>query len=553
MDAIPFTNPFRYTPHPLVREAAEAVIREIDGSEELSSMFAEGKMMGVLIVKDQEDNLLTLKGFSGTVGGKARIDGFVPPIFDLTCPGGYYREKEAEISEINSRTSSLIKDVLTPAAASLRALQECRNKELASLREIKKDAATISESQFANGEIKRAKDRWKGIISEKEAELQEIQERINSLKKLRAQMSDHLQRWIFEQYIVHNAEGEKSSILDIFTNQGLMPPGGTGDCAAPKLLNHAFMNGLKPVAMGEFWYGKSPDTAIRTHGHFYPSCTSKCGPLLAYMLRGLETAEVWGEKTESLPTSLGPSRSQGHGRPWFFHPTPPPSGSTSDSAPEAEIVYEDEDIIAVSKSSGMPSVPGLDGRESLQEWLQNKLGISIFPVHRLDMDTSGIIVYAKTREAETNLKKQFEEHSVRKTYMARLCPADTHRFAAGTPELKAGDKGSIGLPLNPDYDERPRQRVDHAQGKPSLTEYEVISVNEDGTTDILFHPHTGRTHQLRVHSAHLLGLGRPILGDLLYGGYAAHAKDLRAANLCLHALRITFRHPSSGEDITLQV
>ena len=521
MDAIPFTNPFRYTPHPLVREAAEAVIREIDSSEELSSMFAEGKMMGVLIVKDQEDNLLTLKGFSGTVGGKARIDGFVPPIFDLTCPGGYYREKEAEISEINCRISSLVKDVLTPAAASLRASQECRDEELASLREKKKEAATISESQFANGEIKRAKDRWKGIISEKEAELHEVQESVNSLKKLRAQMSDQLQRWIFEQYIVHNAEGDKSSILDIFVNQGLMPPGGTGDCAAPKLLNHAFMNGLKPVAMGEFWYGKSPDTAVRTHGHFYPSCTSKCGPLLTYMLKGM------------MPR-------QG-------------ACSTYDIATEAGIVYEDEAIIAANKPSGMPSVPGLDGRESLQEWLQNKLGISIFATHRLDMDTSGVIVYAKTHEAETNLKKQFEEHTVRKTYMARLCPDDIHRFAAGTPELKAGDKGRIELPISPDYDERPRQKADKAQGKPSLTEYEVVSVNEDGTTDIIFHPHTGRTHQLRVHSAHLLGLGRPILGDLLYGGHAASIKDLRAANLCLHALRITFRHPSSGEDITLQV
>lgn len=516
MDAIPFTDPFRYIPHPLVREAAEAVIREIDGSEELSSMFAEGKMMGVLIAKDRKGNLLTLKGFSGAVGGKASIEGFVPPIFDLTCPGGYYREKEAEISGINSQTASIIKDILTPAAASLKALQECRDGELAYLREKKKEAATISESQFANGEIKRAKDRWKGIISEKETELQAIQERVNFLKKLRAQMSDQLQRWIFEQYIVHNAEGEKSSILDIFINQGLMPPGGTGDCAAPKLLNHAFVNGLKPVAMGEFWYGRSPDTAVRTHGHFYPSCTSKCGPLLSYMLKGLTAC------------------------------------STYDMAGEAGIVYEDEAVIAANKPSGMPSVPGLDGRESLQEWLQNKLGISLFPVHRLDMDTSGIILFAKTCDAEVNLKKQFEEHTVRKTYIARLSPADTHRFASA-PILRPGDKGTVELPLSPDYDERPRQKVDKAQGKPSLTEYEVMSVSEDGTTDIIFHPHTGRTHQLRVHSAHLLGLGRPILGDLLYGGYSASLKDLRAANLCLHALRITFRHPSSGEEITLQV
>ena len=518
IQATPFTNPFRYEPHPLVREAAEAVIREIDGSETLSALFEEGKMLGVLVVQDKDGNIFHLKGFSGAVGGKAFIEGFVPPIFDLTSPGGYYREKEAEISEINRQIDGLIKHVHSPLADSIRTSLECRDNELASLREKKKAASTIGESQFANGEIKRAKDRWKEKISAQEVQIREVNERIDALKRLRAHMSDQLQRWIFEQYIVHNAEGDKSSILDIFISQGLIPPGGTGDCAAPKLLNHAFRNGLRPLAMGEFWYGKSPATAVRTHGHFYPSCTSKCGPLLAYMLRGLET-----------------------------------SGSTSDSAPEAKIVYEDEDIIAVSKSSGMPSVPGLDGRESLQERLQNKLCISIFPVHRLDMDTSGIIVYAKTREAETNLKKQFEEHTVRKTYAARLSPADTHRFAAGTPELKAGDKGSIGLPLSPDYDERPRQRVDHAQGKPSLTEYEVISVNEDGTTDILFHPHTGRTHQLRVHSAHILGLGRPILGDLLYGGCVGPSQnDLRAANLCLHALRITFRHPSTGEEITLQ-
>ena len=221
---------------------------------------------------------------------------------------------------------------------------------------------------------------------------------------------------------------------------------------------------------------------------------------------------------------------------------------------KAEVIYEDDEIIAASKPSGTPSVPGLDGRESLQEALEKELGISLYAVHRLDMDTSGIIIYAKTRESEVNLKKQFEEHTVRKTYMARLCPADCTSFAGKVRELKAGDKGTIELPLGPDYDERPRQKVDRSQGKEALTEYEVVSVYEDGTTDILFRPHTGRTHQLRVHSAHILGLGRPILGDLLYGGCGNAWTDTPPCpRLHLHASSITFRHPSTNETQTISV
>ena len=517
----------------------------IDSSEELSSAFAEGKMLGVLIVKDSNGEYGFLAGFSGNVGGKSIIEGFVPPVYDLMDPSGYFKQGEAELNIINSKISELVHNSasselhtrLAEAEAMMQAEIAAHKERMVAAKAERDKARTesfdsvnasdslIRESQFMKAELKRIKDKWKAEIESIKERIAAHQAEISDLKQMRARKSDELQRWIFGQYIVHNAAGEQSSILEIFTAQGLMPPGGTGDCAAPKLLNHAFIKGLKPVAMGEFWYGKSPDTAVRTHGHFYPSCTSKCGPLLAYMLKGLMPTGGWDVKTESLPTES-----------------------------EAGIVYEDDCIMAVSKPSGMPSVPGLDGRESLQEWIQNRMGIKVFPVHRLDMDTSGIIVFAKTAEAEVNLKKQFEEHTVRKTYKARLSPADTHRFAGNTPILKPGDKGTVELPLSPDYDERPRQKVDKSQGKPSLTEYEVLSVNEDGTTDILFHPHTGRTHQLRVHSAHIMGLGRPILGDLLYGGCSdASEKGLRAANLCLHALRITFRHPSSDEEITLQV
>ena len=230
------------------------------------------------------------------------------------------------------------------------------------------------------------------------------------------------------------------------------------------------------------------------------------------------------------------------------------------------MIYEDEDILVAVKPSGMPSVPGLDGRQSLQEWLMETRGghaEGIRAVHRLDMDTSGVILFARNAEAEVDLKRQFEEHTVRKTYMARLSPADPQSLSSDVPTLKPGDKGKIELPLNPDYDERPRQKVDSSQGKPALTEYEVTSVGKDGCIDILFYPHTGRTHQLRVHSAHLSGLGRPILGDLLYGGCGSVWSESGESRPCLnpnepmeyhrlhlHARSITFRHPSTGETLT---
>ena len=279
--------------------------------------------------------------------------------------------------------------------------------------------------------------------------------------------------------------------------------------------------------MGEFWYGKSPETAVRTQGHFYPSCTSKCGPLLGFMTTGL--------------THSG-------------------SHLTTDCTTTAPIIiHEDETMIIVEKPSGMPSVPGLDGRLSLQEWLTSNHPTKqtreqiINAVHRLDMDTSGIMLFTKTEEAAVCLRRQFEEHTIKKTYKARLSatPQGSHR-------LTCGSKGQIELPLSADYDERPRQKVDFAQGKASLTEYEVASVREDGSIDILFFPKTGRTHQLRVHSAHSLGLGHPILGDLLYGAHRTadclHGTSIHPAQpeprLCLHAFSITFLHPATSEEFT---
>ena len=549
----PFTNPFRYAPHPLVKKAAAEVM------DRLAKRIKEddGKMLGVLVCQPADNSgveevshlhklgcdsperqLYYLAAFSGTVHDDngyvtATVDGFVPPIIDLTAPEGYFKRKESEISQINKQLAQLSSSPrLQELQTSLTEAQEHRDSEIQDMLtrisfskmrrdEIRNETADsnvldelIKESQFQKAELKRIKDKWKQAISEIDSEIQESRNKISELKTSRARMSDDLQKWIFENALVHNALGESTTIWDLFRSQGLTPPGGTGDCAAPKLLEYAYKNGLRPLAMGEFWYGKSPETAVRTHGHFYPSCTSKCGPLLGYMLKGLDVQQ-------DIKTDLQ----------------------------SPVIIHKDESIVVVEKPSGMPSVPGLDGRLSLQEWLNSRedAATEVVAVHRLDMDTSGVMIFAKTRDAEINLKKQFEEHTVRKTYIARLTGRPSQSADLKSPEAQEIRHDSIDLPLSADYDERPRQKVDFKQGKPAHTEYEIVKENPDGTADILLHPHTGRTHQLRVHCAHTLGLARPIVGDLLYGGHSAYNKEGRNVNrLCLHALSINFLHPVSN-------
>ena len=557
-----FTDPFRYVPHISVLAAAEQIVKYIDSDPGLAKEFAEGKMLGVLVCStdtdtdtDTDTGTCFIAGFSGNVGGKSKIDGFVPPIFDLLEPGGYFKTHEAEITQINHRIKELSSsDELDSLRKRLNSVTLRRDSSLSEFRErmtaskaertllrnsgltAEDEQRLIRESQFEKAEFKRLKAALQADVDSAQSDLDAYLSAIAELKKSRAEMSDRLQDWIFRQYIVHNGNGNPKSIADIFDADGLVPPGGTGECAAPKLLEYAYRNGLKPLSMGEFWYGKPSDTAVRTHGHFYPSCTSKCGPLLGYMLKGLQ---VENECSQNISR-----KKEQH--------------NTDTCLVQPVIIHEDDQIIVAEKPSGMPSVPGLDGRLSLEQWLMQQErtcpdekhpDYKITAVHRLDMDTSGVLVFAKTPEAESNLKKQFEEHTVRKTYMARLRATDSCEMT----------EGAIELPLSPDYDERPRQKVDFKQGKHALTEYELVRENPDGTTDVLFHPVTGRTHQLRVHSAHHLGLGRPIVGDRLYGGWSisnnaegqcANASQGQATRLHLHAFSISFRHPSTGEDVT---
>ncbi|MBQ0045043.1 MAG: RluA family pseudouridine synthase [Bacteroidales bacterium] len=347
------------------------------------------------------------------------------------------------------------------------------------------------------------------------------QDRKAELMAMRKSMSEELQRWIFEQFVVMNVKGERRSVYDVFSERGQVPPGGTGDCALPKMLQYAYENGLRPLAFGEFWYGRSPRSEVRTHGSFYPSCMGKCGPLLAYMLKGLDVEPNPMEAYSSV----------------LIH--------------EPEILFEDDTIVVVDKPSGLLSVPGKIKAESVLAWLQRRAnhagnGERIYSCHRLDMDTSGVLVFAKSVEAQTSIMRQFEEREVSKSYVALLAAADmaSVNFSDGDRQLARhlakGDRGTVELPLMLDYYDRPRQMVDDQDGKGALTEYEVLDEMDGGELLVRFVPHTGRTHQLRVHSAHADGLGRPIKGDRLYG-------DMSGGRLCLHAEYLRFSHPKTGE------
>lgn len=327
----------------------------------------------------------------------------------------------------------------------------------------------------------------------------------NLIPAVSAEDSRRIQGELFNLYRVHNALGEEMSVSEIFALRGLVPPGGTGDCAAPKLLEHAYRLGLKPLAMGEFWYGAAPSSEVREQGRFYPSCMGKCGPLLTWMMRGLEV-----------------------------DPNPLDAGFACGAEPE--IIYEDDALIVVDKPAGMLSVPGRVSAESLLEWLQVRFG-EVHSCHRLDMDTSGLMVFARSLPVKSAVELQFAAHEVRKTYRARLVASSSAR---GRRSLRKGASGTVALPLSLDYYDRPRQMVDRESGKLAVTQYEVLEVLPDGEIEVRFIPLSGRTHQLRVHAAHADGLGRPIKGDRLYG-------DATGGRLWLHADSLSFCHPVTGD------
>ena len=518
-------------------EAAQDKVREISSDKRFHELFCEGKMLGVLWCAssdDPSDEGCMLFAFSGYAGGFSRIDGFVDPIFDLLEPGGYFLEQQELISELNRRIDVLENGTeLAQAKAAVAECDAAALRETGSWREYmaqsraKREeqrcsgadesllAALRRESSFQKAELKRLQKRFEEQRRVLNDEVCRITAEIDVLKAERKAMSDALQRWIFDHYIVMNGRGEEKSVWEIFEEQGLVPPGGTGDCALPKLLNYAWRHSLRPLAFGEFWYGASSGPSPRIQGHFYPSCTSKCGPLLPWMLQGLDVYDAPSRFNES-------------------------SCRQDEFERELSILYHDDDIIVALKPAGLLSVAGLTGRTCLMDMLGRRFG-EVFCVHRLDMETSGVILFARNREAQAKLHRQFESRKVRKVYRAllSLTPEKEKALSEGSLPLK----GIISLPTSPDYENRPSQIVDLENGKETITEYEIGGVEQrcgKKFLELRFYPHTGRTHQLRLHSAHPSGLGMPIAGDRLYGG-------LPYRRMCLHASALSFIHPSTGE------
>ena len=520
-----FNNPFYYSPHTLCLMAAEEVREMISRDEGIIVEVAKGKMFGVLVIKGDNGEIGFLAGFSGLLNGSNTLDGFVPPVYDMLSPDGYFKKEEKEISQLNSRIKELECDSGYLNAVTEREMQkETMEKELGEMREkmreskrqrdalrasgtltADEEAALIRESQYMKAELKRCKARWQEKIDRVEEETTPFKEHIATMKDERKQRSAALQEWLFKQFKVLNGKGEERSLLDIFaSHSGITPPAGAGECAAPKLLQYAYSHSLTPLAIAEFWLGASPTGEIRREGCFYGACKSKCEPILGFMLQGLDVEDNDLEKGNEI-TSL-------------------------------EIVFEDKYLIVINKPAGVLSVPGIAGGTSVQEWIrENRKSNEYFVAHRLDMATSGLLVIAKSMETYKSLQQQFADRNVEKHYTAVL---------DGIPW---SGSGTIELPLAADYENRPRQKIDYTDGKNAITHYAIKKIAElhgKQCAVVDFIPVTGRTHQLRVHAAHPDGLDCPIAGDALYGSMAER--------LMLHASSITFTHPASGERITIE-
>ena len=511
-----FTYPFCYTPHPLCVRAAEEVQQYLAGHPE----WGEGKMFGVLVVQTDAGEVGYLAAFSGILAGKNRLPFFVPPVYDLLQPDGFFKQEEAEISALNARIAQMeqdkeylhqkeafrlceaaMRDSLDTARQALKAAKAKREERRRSPALTSEEAdALVRESQFQKAEYKRLEKRWKERMEELRLPAEMHEARLQALKHERKTRSADLQLRLFRQFRLLNYRGEVKDLCEIFADTvQRIPPAGAGECAAPKLLQYAYLHGWKPLAMAEFWWGAPSQTEVRQQGCYYPSCTGKCGPILRHMLQGLDVED----------NPLG-------------------QGNRPDT--DLEIIYEDDALLVVNKPSGLLSVPGKETAPSVQTLVQARHPQAL-AVHRLDMDTSGLLLIAKTKEAYRCLQAQFEQRLVRKRYIALL------------DGLVPNDRGSISLPLRPDLHDRPRQVADLTHGKPAITDYEVLE-RRNGRTLIAFYPQTGRTHQLRVHAAHPLGLHCPIVGDALYG--------MPAERLCLHAERLEFTHPVTGERMTFQ-
>ena len=518
-----FTWPFHYVPHELSTLAAGEVQQYLKSRPEWHEEIACGKMFGVLVVEDESGELGFLAAFSGNLMGRNHHEYFVPPIYDMLQPGDFFRRGEAEISAINRTIAQReASDDYRSAYEALQGAKQSADEQLsalkAQLKERKRErdrrraegedsSVLILESQRDNAELQRLKRAVRDMVAEALERYDELHAEVEELKTERQRRSSALQMQLFAEFRILNARGEESNLCELFApTPQLVPPAGAGECAAPKLLQYAYLHGLRPVAMAEFWQGASPRGEVRHDGAFYPACNGKCKPILTHMLEGLAV------ETNPL-TQIAP--------------------------PEPRILWEDNHIVVIDKPCGMLSVDGKSGVRSVEQWAHERYPEASGPmiVHRLDQSTSGILLVAKDKDTHKAMQEQFVTRTVSKQYTALIDGVVEHEI------------GIIDLCMKLDYDNRPRQMV-APDGKRAITEYRVVAV-EEGRTRIHFYPLTGRTHQLRLHSAHPEGLNSPIVGDDIYG-HEQHADLSDGHRLCLHASRLEFTHPHTHERIKIE-
>ncbi|MFT3842148.1 MAG: RluA family pseudouridine synthase [Myxococcaceae bacterium] len=476
-------NPFdEHEPDPRAAAAAQALMRTLP-------TLAEGKMFGVLVVEGGA----VLQAFSGD----AQLQGFVPHLYDVAARAALEPQADAVVKRLGEQLSALPGGDRAAVVAEL-ARERDALREVHADRRRQRQQSGLAPDDPKRAELSRADKRERRELErraeERLAAFAPVERRRAAIERLRRIVSQEAMRRIHDTYLLANFLGERAPMRGFFP--GGEPPWGAGECAAVKLLHHAAMNGLKPVALAEFWWGPPPPSGGRVHGTFYPACRLKCGPLLPFIMRGLEVAPR---------------------RAWT-------------SKPLAELVtlHEDAHLVVVDKPVGLLSVPGKNETDSVQERLRARHPNARL-VHRLDLDTSGVLVAALDEPTYHALQRQFSERSVEKRYVAVL-EGDVR-----------GQSGTVSLPMRVDLDQRPRQLVDFEHGLSAETSWQVLE-RRDGRTRVAFSPRTGRTHQLRVHSAHADGLGAAIVGDRLYG--------LPAERLMLHAEALTLVHPVTGDRMT---
>ncbi|MBO9204795.1 RluA family pseudouridine synthase [Niastella sp. MAH-29] len=489
---------------------------------------AIGKMFGVLVVQDTNGKVGYLSAFSGKLADSNDHPRFVPPVFDMLAENSFFLKEIVIINTINDRIKEIelnknyqhlileLEKLTAQSSQEIAAFRDqlrnnkehrkqIREKQKNSLSQQEYDvveADLIKQSLHDKHQLNILTNKWAQVLSTVQTGLAPFESEIENLKNERKERSATLQQQLFEQYVFLNKDGKTKSLQEIFSLTAFgKPPGGAGECATPKLLQYAFANGYKPLAMAEFWWGAAPKSEIRKHKQYYPACSGKCKPILAHMLEG-------------IPLDENPFLQVPHERR------------------ELEIIYEDESLVVVNKPAGLLSVPGVEIKESVYSRLKELLGATEpLIIHRLDMDTSGLLVVAKTQHAHKHIQRQFMQGTVRKRYRALL-----------SKELDQSE-GEIELPLRADLFNRPRQLVCFKTGKKSITRYKVIK-KYNAMTKVDFWPLTGRTHQLRMHSAHELGLNAPIVGDDLYG--------MASKRLYLHAAHLEFMHPKTKERISFE-